>query len=112
MNKEDIVNEISTQMGIDKPTVLGFMEKLRELTIDALRYGENVTLWPGVKFTATLVPAYENYDPVRQSMEVVPEHYVYKARFTRYFKDMIRGGKLNDLKENSGYEERYRNTTS
>lgn len=98
MIKEELIKEMTRQTGLERPVVVDFMKRLRQLVIDTLRYGEDIQLWPGFHIEAILVPDTEVYDPTKVCKQIVPEHYMYKAKLSRRFKDNIRGGTLNELK--------------
>lgn len=89
MTKEELISEINYDSDISEDIVSAVLLSLRKVLMRALKDGEEVKLFNGVKFVPYLVPAEPYIDPRNGERCIKEEHYRYKCELTRHFKECI-----------------------
>lgn len=95
MTKNELISEICYDTSIEPDVVKAVLDSTRIVIMRALKDGEDVKLFSGVDFIAKLVPGSEYIDPRNGKKGYCDEHYQYKVRMTRPFKEAIQ--KVDEL---------------
>lgn len=90
MKKKELIRRISDETGETQKTVRAVVDSLRDVAIEQLRLGEDITIVDGITLKANLREAYTARNPYTGGMVDVPRRIQPKCHFGLAVKRALR----------------------